>query len=218
MKPLASTFLLTLFLASLGYGQTSQTPDPDAFYHLGPDSLPQDGVPKGDLRGPFTLPSAAYPGTQHTYWVYVPAQYDPATPTSVMIFNDGQAFIGPDGDMRAPNVMDNLILRRELPVMIGVFINPGRRPDQPEPNASEWGDNTTNRRVEYNSLDDKYARVIVDELMPVLYKQFNISKDPGRHGIGGSSSGAIAAFTVAWQRPDEFQIVLSNVGSFVDLR
>jgi len=196
----------------------SQTPDPDAFYHLGPDSLPQDGVPKGDLRGPFTLPSAAYPGTQHTYWVYVPAQYDPATPTSVMIFNDGQAFIGPDGDMRAPNVMDNLILRRELPVMIGVFINPGRRPDQPEPNASEWGDKTTNRPTEYNSLDDKYARVIVDELMPLLYKQYNISKDPERHGIGGSSSGAIAAFTVAWQRPNDFRKVLSNVGSFVDLR
>jgi enterochelin esterase-like enzyme len=116
------------------------------------------------------------------------------------------------------NVMDNLIFRRELPVMIGVFINPGRRPDQPEPNASEWGDRTTNRPTEYNSLDDKYARVIVDELMPVLYKEYNISKDPERHGIGGSSSGAIAAFTVAWQRPNEFRKVLSNVGSFVDLR
>jgi enterochelin esterase-like enzyme len=204
--------------ASTSQSPVPLTPDPDAFYHLGPDSLTQVAVPKGEIRGPFSLPSNAYPGTQHTYWVYVPAQYDAATTASLMIFNDGQAFMGPDGDMRAPNVMDNLIFRRELPVMIGVFINPGRRPDQPEPNASEWGDNTTNRRVEYNSLDDKYARVIVDELMPVLYKQFNISKDPGRHGIGGSSSGAIAAFTVAWQRPDEFQIVLSNVGSFVDLR
>jgi enterochelin esterase family protein len=120
--------------------------------------------------------------------------------------------------MRAQNVMDNLIFRRELPVMIGVFINPGRRPDQPEPSATEWGDRTTNRPTEYNSLDDKYARVIVDELMPVLYKEYNISKDPERHGIGGSSSGAIAAFTVAWQRPNEFRKVLSNVGSFVDLR
>jgi enterochelin esterase family protein len=195
-----------------------QTPDPDAFYKLGPDSLPQEGVPKGEIRGPFTLPSNAYPGTQHTYWVYVPVQYDPAVPASLMIYNDGQAFMNPDGDMRAQNVMDNLIFRRELPVMIGVFINPGRRPDQPEPNATEWGDKTTNRPTEYNSLDDKYARVIVDELMPVLYKEYNISKDPERHGIGGSSSGAIVAFTVAWERPDEFRKVLSNVGSFVDLR
>jgi enterochelin esterase family protein len=195
-----------------------QIPDPDAFYSLGPDSLPQPGVPKGEIRGPFTLPSSAYPGTQHTYWVYVPAQYDPAIPSSLMIYNDGQAFMNADGDMRAQNVMDNLIVRRELPVMIGVFINPGRRPDQPEPNQSEWGDHTTNRPTEYNSLDDKYSRVIVDEIMPVLYKEYNISKDPERHGIGGSSSGAIAAFTVAWQRPDEFRKVLSNVGSFVDLR
>lgn len=67
-----------------------QSPDPDAFYTLGPDSLPQDGVPKGEIRGPFTLPSNAYPGTQHTYWIYVPAQYDPAVPASLMIFNDGK--------------------------------------------------------------------------------------------------------------------------------
>jgi enterochelin esterase-like enzyme len=196
----------------------TQAPDPDAFYSLGPDSLPQTGVPKGEIRGPFTLPSNAYPGTQHTYWVYVPAQYDPADPASLMIYNDGQAFMNPDGDLRAQNVMDNLIFRRELPVVIGVFINPGRRPDQPEPNASEWGDRTTNRPTEYNSLDDKYAHVIVDELLPALYKEYNISRDPVRHAIGGSSSGAIAAFTVAWQHPDEFRKVLSNVGSFVDLR
>jgi enterochelin esterase family protein len=99
-----------------------------------------------------------------------------------------------------------------------VFINPGRRPDQPEPTPQNWGDRDTNRPAEYNSLDDKYARVIVDELMPVLYKDYNIAKDPERHGIGGASSGAIAAFTVAWERPGEFRKVLSIVGSFVNLR
>ena len=77
------------------------------------------------MRGPFTLPSQAYPGTQHTYWVYVPAQYDPAVPASLMVFQDGQAFKDMDGGMRAPNVLDNLIYRREIPVMIAVFINPG---------------------------------------------------------------------------------------------
>ncbi len=217
MKPQLIISLAVALAAPLA-SPAQTAPDPDAFYKLGPDSLPQDGVPKGEIRGPFTLPGDAYPGTQHTYWVYVPAQYDPAVPASLMIYNDGQAFLNPYGDMRAQNVMDNLIFRRELPVMIAVFINPGRRPDQPEPNAQEWGDKTTNRPTEYNSLDDKYARVIVDELLPVLYKQYNISKEPEQHGIGGSSSGAIAAFTVAWQRPDQFRIVLSNVGSFVDLR
>ena len=193
-------------------------PDYDAFYKLGPDSLPQDGVPKGTIKGPFNLPSQAYPGTSHTYWVYVPAQYDPATPASVMIFQDGHAFMDPNGSIRVHNVMDNLIFRREIPVMIGVFINPGRTPEQPEANSKEWGDRTMNRPTEYNSLDDKYARVVVDELMPVLYKDYNISKDPNRHGIGGASSGAIAAFTVAWQRPNDFRKVLSIVGSFTNIR
>ena len=193
-------------------------PNPDAFYSLGPDSLPRDGVPKGDVRGPSIIPSEAYPGTQHTYWVYVPAQYDPAVPAQLMIFNDGQAFKNMEGDLRVPNVLDNLIWRREVPVMLAVFINPGRTPEQPEPTPQEWGDRTTNRPAEYNSLDDKYARVIVDELLPALYKEYNISKDPEHHGIGGASSGAIAAFTVAWHRPTHFRKVLSLIGSFVDLR
>jgi enterochelin esterase family protein len=193
-------------------------PSPDSQYRLGPDSLPQEGVPKGEIKGPFTLPCQVYPGTQHTYWAYVPAQYDPAVPAALMVFQDGQAFKNETGDMRAQNVMDNLIYRREIPVMLGVFINPGRRPDQPEPTPREWGDRTTNRPTEYNSLDDRYARVITEELMPALAKDFNISKDPDMHGIGGSSSGAIAAFTVAWERPDHFRKVLSNVGSFVNLR
>jgi enterochelin esterase family protein len=198
--------------------QPAAAPNPDAHYQLGPDSFPRDGVPRGEVRGPFTLPSQAYPGTQHTYWVYVPAQYDARTPASLMILNDGQAFKYMDGDVRAPNVFDNLIYRREIPVMIAVFINPGRRPDQPEPTPSNWGDRDTNRPAEYNTLDDKYARVVVDELMPAINKDYNISADPERRGIGGASSGAIAAFTVAWERPNEFRKVLSIVGSFTNLR
>jgi enterochelin esterase-like enzyme len=194
-------------------------PNPDSQYRLGPDSMPQEGVPKGEIRGPFTLPSKAYPGTQRTYWVYVPAQYDAAIPTALMVYQDGQAFKQENGDMRAQNVMDNLIYRREIPVMIGVFINPGRTPEQDEPSPQRgWGDGFTNRGVEYNALDDKYARVITEELLPALNKDYNISKDPEMRGIGGSSSGAIAAFTVAWERPNEFRKVLSNVGSFTNIR
>jgi enterochelin esterase family protein len=209
-----ATFV-SLAVAALCLAQPS---NPDAQYRPGPDTLAQEGVPKGEIRGPFTLPSEAYPGTQHTYWVYVPAQYDAATAVCLMVFNDGQAFMNPEGDYRAHNVMDNLIYRREIPVMIGVFINPGRRPDQPEPNAKEWGDRTTNRPTEYNSLDDRYARVITEELLPALKKDYNISSDPEHRGIGGASSGAIAAFTVAWQRPQQFRKVLSVIGSFTNLR
>jgi enterochelin esterase family protein len=215
----ALVFLLAL---AAGISAIAQNPpdtlNPDTLYRLGPDSLEQPGVPRGEIRGPFTLPSTAYPGTQHTYWIYVPAQYDAAKAASLMIFNDGQAFLAPTGNLRAFNVLDNLIYRREIPVMIGVFINPGRRPDQPEPTPQNWGDRDTNRPTEYNSLDDRYARVVVDELLPVLYKDYNISKDPEQHGIGGASSGAIAAFTVAWERPEHFRKVLSIVGSFTNIR
>jgi enterochelin esterase-like enzyme len=205
-------------VAGVAFAQAPPAEDPNIYYDLSPDSLVKPGVPQGEIKGPFVLPSKAYPGTQHDYWVYVPKQYDGKTPVSLMVFQDGQAFKNPDADIRAPTVLDNLIVRRELPVMIAVFINPGRTPDQPMATPTEWGDHSSNRPTEYNTLDDKYARVVVDELLPVLYGEYNISRDPGRHGIGGSSSGAIAAFTVAWQRPDVFRKVLSNVGSFVNLR
>src|SRR5688572_31936262 len=149
--------LLASCICGPAQAQTApQAPNPDTFYKLGPDSLEQEGVPRGEIRGPFTLPSSAYPGTQHTYWVYVPAQYTPSIPASLMVFNDGQAFKNPNGNIRAHTVLDNLIYRREIPVMIAVFINPGRRPDQPEPTPENWGDRDTNRPTEYNSLDDRY--------------------------------------------------------------
>lgn len=205
--------------ATAGRGQQPSGPDMNQFYTLGPDSLEREGVPKGELRGPFyLLNSPNYPGTQHTYWVHVPAQYDPAVEADLMIFQDGQAFIDMNGSGRVPNVMDNLIYRRELPVTITVFINPGRTPEQPEPTPAQWGDQTTNRPQEYNALDDKYAKVVVEELLPALEKDYNISKDRTRRGIGGASSGAIAAFTVAWHYPDQFSKVLSIVGSYTNIR
>src|ERR1700692_1134347 len=130
MKPAFVRLLFAAILAtetlSAAQSPPPVTPSPDSQYRLGPDSLPQDGVPKGEIRGPLTLPCKGYPGTQHTYWVYVPAQYDPAVPAALMIYQDGQAFMNAKGDIRAHVVMDNLIFRREIPVMIAVFINPGR--------------------------------------------------------------------------------------------
>ncbi|MFN8218839.1 MAG: alpha/beta hydrolase-fold protein [Fimbriimonadales bacterium] len=222
MKRLAA-YALSALLGSVVTGivvaQAGSQSNPDSFYKLGPDSMVKDGVPKGAIEGPFVSQSAAYPGTQHTYWIYVPAQYDPKKPAALMVFQDGHAHMGPDGGVRASVVMDNLIWRREIPVMIGVFVNPGRRPDQDEPSAQRgWGDGFTNRAQEYNALDDKYARVVTEEIMPEVERRFNISKDPEMRGIGGTSSGAIAAFTVAWERPNAFRKVLSIVGSFTNIR
>jgi hypothetical protein len=87
----------------------------DAFYTLGPDSLPRDGVPKGQILGPFQLPSQAFAGVEHTYHVYVPAQYNGSRDVSLMVFNDGSVYLKPDGFYRAQNVLDNLIFRGDIP-------------------------------------------------------------------------------------------------------
>ena len=207
--------LCTIALALIGAAIAAPTDD---VYKLGPDSLPQEGVPQGKVTEWEQLPSQAYPGTLHDYCVYVPAQYDGKTPAALMIFQDGQAFLRPTGDYRVPTVFDNLIYRREIPVTIAVFINPGRKPEQPVASASDWGDRSTNRPQEYNALDDKYAQVIVNELLPALNAKYKISSDPANRAIGGASSGALAAFPVAWHRPDQFSKVLSTIGSFTNLR
>ena len=201
-KLLLSSLAVTIALVTVGSEvATAQRapggpPGPsefDAFYTLGPDSLPREGVPKGEVRGPFKLPSNAYPGVEHNYWVYVPAQYDASREVSLTAFHDGATYLKADGFYRAQNVLDNLTYRGDIPIMIGAFIDP-------EVNVA---DGKSIRQEEYDSLGDRYSKVIVGELLPALYKDYKISRDPDRHGIAGWSSGAIAAFTVAWERPDE---------------
>jgi predicted alpha/beta superfamily hydrolase len=206
-----------LVLAAFGAGRAGAASINDV-YLLGPDSEAHPGVPQGKVTDWEQLPSHAYPGTLHDFCVYVPAQYNSAAAASLMIFQDGQAWVRPTGDIRAPFVFDNLIYRREIPVTIVVFINPGRTAEQPVATSQEWGDRSSNRPQEYNAVDDKYARVIVDELMPLLNQRYNISKNPDDHAIGGASSGAIAAFGVAWNRPEQFHKVLSTIGSFTNIR
>ena len=210
---------LAWFLCALLMGIANSRGAPtDDVYLLGPDSAPHPGVPRGRVIGPETLSSSVFTNTTRHYWIYVPAQYDPATPASLMIFQDGHAFVNTNGEYRVPFVFDNLIYRREMPATIAVFINPGHRPDQQESSAADWGDRSNNRPTEYNALDDKYAQLIVNELLPVLTKKYNISPRPEDRAIAGASSGAICAFTVAWHRPDQFRKVLSTIGSFTDIR
>jgi enterochelin esterase-like enzyme len=206
-------FLALLFATSL----VSAAPTDDV-YLLGPDSAPHEGVPKGKVIGPLTLASEVFTNTTRHYWIYVPAQYDRTKPACLMIFQDGHAFVNLEKDYRVPYVFDNLIYRREMPVTIGIFINPGHTPDQPESTSTNWGDSINNRATEYNELNDRYSQMIINELLPTLEKDFNISKNPDDRAIAGASSGAICAFTVAWQRPDQFHKVISTIGSFTNIR
>ncbi len=181
-------------------------------YTLGPDSQRQPGVPRGVVT-PYTWTSKIYPGTVRDYWVYVPAQYDPAKPACVMIFQDGGGFMKEDGGWRAPVVFDNLIQQKAMPVTIGVFINPGVLPA-----LSPDQQNRFNRSYEYDALGGRYAQFLLEEILPEVSKKVNLSKDPNDYGIAGSSSGGIAAFTAAWNRPDAFRRVLSFIGSYTNLR
>jgi enterochelin esterase family protein len=214
MKISAMCMGFVLLFASASYAANT-----DNLYLLGPDSAPHDGVPQGKVTTPVNIPSKAFPDTSHMYTVYVPAQYDPAKPAALMIFMDGHAFadISNGGEYKIPNVFDNLIYRREIPITIAVFFNPGHYEGQPDFSASNW-DANSNRPDEYNSLDDRFTHVVMDELMPELKKAYNISENPDDHAMCGASSGAIAAFTVAWHRPDAFHKVISTIGSFTAIR
>ncbi|MGH9786956.1 MAG: alpha/beta hydrolase, partial [Terriglobia bacterium] len=181
-------------------------------YTLGPDSQRQPGVPEGKVSQ-HTWTSKLFPGTVRDYWIYVPAQYKPGQPACAMIFQDGAGHISPSGAWRTPLVFDNLIHNGQMPVTIGVFINPGVLPAlRPEHQARY------NRSFEYDNLSDRYARFLVEEILPEVAKHYNLSADPNHRAVAGSSSGGIAAFMAAWHRPDAFRRVLSFIGSYVNLR
>jgi enterochelin esterase family protein len=219
---IATSLLSLLLLCSTAFGQGDATkkkaaprvPLPEE--KLTADSEVHAGVPQGKVEGPFLFRSKALAGTVRKYWVYVPSQYQADKPACVLVFQDGQRAINPKGPLRLPVVMDNLIHKKEMPVTIGIFITPGQKGDE-YPESIGLG-NPNNRSVEYDSLGDAYARFIVDEMLPEVGKTYNLTKDPAGRAIGGASSGAICAWTVAWERPDEFRKVISLIGSFTDIR
>ena len=190
-------------------------PDEKALFKFGPDSQRQEGVPQGKVTHFEWKSEKVLPGTWREWWTYVPAQYDGTSPAALMVFQDGHAYVDEKGQFRAPVVFDNLIHRKEMPVTIGVFINPGHKGDvAPKPG---WGDKN-NRSVEYDSLSDLYVRFLLEEILPEVEKTLKMSPDPKKRAICGISSGGICAFTAAWERPASFGKVLSHVGSFTNIR
>lgn len=183
-------------------------------YETPPEAKPQPDVPEGQQQTFEWSSSKVFPNTVRTVTVYVPAQYNAAKPASLMVWQDGSRHADPNGQLRATRVFDTLIAKGDMPVTIGVFIDPGRRPNQ------KPGDKAANRGFEYDSLGDAYAHFVIDEILPEVKRRYQLqwSDRPEDHAIGGGSSGGICSFTVAWERPDQFRKVLSWVGSFVNLR
>jgi enterochelin esterase-like enzyme/sugar lactone lactonase YvrE len=181
MIPFRSLVAVTLFASTYAWAADRAT---------GP-------VPRGELSSHTFDGSRIFPGTNRSYTLYVPKQYDPAKPACVHVNQDGVGF-------NAPAVFDQLIAEKAMPVAVGVFVSPG--------NAAGRG----NRSFEYDAMTDDYVRFLIDELLPYIAKthKLNLSGDGNDRSIAGTSSGGICAFTAAWERPDAFRRVFSNVGSF----
>jgi enterochelin esterase-like enzyme len=183
-------------------------------YVPGPDSMRQPGVPQGSVEGPLEWRSQIFPGTIRQYWIYVPAQYDRGRAAAVMVFQDGHTYVNTEREYRVPIVLDNLIHRKEMPVTIGIFITPGHVGETMPENPSR----ASNRSLEYDTLSEQYARLVIDEILPEVAKKYSLTSDPEMRAIAGASSGGICAFTVAWERPDYFRKVVSHIGSFTNIR
>ncbi len=170
-------------------------------YQVHPDSREHAGVPKGTVRQLPAWSSQIFEGTTRDWWVYVPAQYKAESPAAVMVFQDGAGY----KDF-VPTVFDNLIAKGDMPVTVGIFIQPG-----------VFKDGRPNRSFEYDTLSDQYARFLLEEMLPEVEKTVKLRHDAAGRAIAGASSGGICAFTVAWERPAEFSRVMSWIGSFTNI-
>lgn len=189
------SFLLSIFLllqVQLAFSQATTT------------------YPQGEIKGPFSWKSTIYPGTERNYWIHVPAQYNASKPACVMVVQDG---LSRANGWNLPNVMDSLIALKAVPVTIGIFIDHGKVSA-----ATDDAYPRFNRSLEYDAMGDRYARFLLEEILPEVSRSYNLSSNPNDRSIAGASSGAICAFNVAWERPSEFRRVLSTIGTYVGLR
>jgi enterochelin esterase family protein len=171
-------------------------------YSEHPDSVERSDVPKGKLTQQKAWESKIFDGTTRDWWVYVPSQYKDDTPACVMVFQDGAGYKG-----FVPTVFDNLIDKGQMPVTVGIFIQPGTFKESKK----------SNRSFEYDTLSDQYARFLLEEILPEVEKTVKLRHDAAGRAIAGISSGGICAWTVAWERPKDFSKVLSWVGSFTNI-
>jgi gluconolactonase len=200
-QPLQWTIAVAVALAAL------PGTHPRAEQTTTPKPAVAEPLPANVVKGEFTN-SIVYPGTWREYWVYVPKELDRAKPAPVMVFQDGLQY-------GAPAVFDDLIPKKLLPPLVGVFVMHGRV-RAPSADALD----RMNRSFEYDAVSGDYARFLLDELLPFVAKThgLTLSSDPNDRAIAGNSSGAIAAFAAAWNRPDGFRRVFSAIGTYVGLR
>jgi iron(III)-enterobactin esterase len=196
-------------------------------YKTDPD-LQDHGNPKGKLFE-FTMPLATskiFDGKDKTLepekkrvnserkiWVYIPAAYKDGTKAPLLIIHDGP------GQLPAVrNALDNLTIskdpNRKLPAFIAIAVQ----------NGGNDGKNSE-RGLEYDTMSDRLARFIHDEVLPAVvsntsiraaYPNFALTENPWGRAVMGCSSGGAAALTMGWFRPDWFRRIIAYSGTFVD--
>lgn len=145
--------------------------------------------------------------------VYIPAAYKDGTPAPLLIIHDGP---GPLKLVR--HALDNLTIskdpNRKLPAFVAIAVE----------NGGNDGKNSE-RGLEYDTMSDRLARFINDEVLPAVltnaeiktaYPKLAFTKNPWGRAVMGCSSGGAAAMSMAWFRPDLFRRVIAYSGTFVD--
>lgn len=202
-----SHLCLPVLAACVAVSAVGFSAEPD--FPLTEDSKPQAGVPKGTLiKDSYTAKKdSVFPGTQREYQIYLPAGHDATKPAAFMVFQDGVIY-------QAPVAFDNLIAKKEVPPLVGIFIKPGVVPA-----ANDQALPRFNRSYEYDSVTEEYAKFLIHEFLPAIEAKhgLKLSQDPNQAAISGNSSGGICAFMVAWHRPDRFRRVFTGVGTYVGI-
>ena len=180
---------------------------------LSDTAKPKAGVPEGEVKSFRWTESKVFPGTERDGAIYIPAQYKAAQPANCVIFLDGSGYLNKNGGARATVVLDNMIAAGELPVTVGIFLNPGNI----APKLTGAKPRST-RSFEYDTPNGDCARFLAEEIIPFVRKDVNLRKDAAGWAVCGVSSSGIAAFSAAWERPDLFGNVISHIGSFTNIR
>ena len=182
------------------------------------DSYPQPGVQQGKLSEQMVIESEVYRGWKVSYWVYASPGVDPAVPSPVMVWQDGQRFVHRGKRSRLMTVVENLVHQKKIPPMVLVLIAPGYIGDADD---SQYVPNEKVREMRsilYDTVNDDYNKMVLAEIFPEVEKRYKLRSDGYSRAGAGQSSGGICAFNSAWWRPDAFARVLSRIGSYTPLQ
>jgi enterochelin esterase-like enzyme len=153
------------------------------------------------LAAPAALQSEPAPYRREVF-VYIPSGHRTGTCAPLLVVQDGRDYVA-----RTAAALDALIAAHRVPAMVAVFIQSGGGDAQ-----------GSQRGLEYDTVSGRYAEFVQTEVLPRVTRLYGvrfIDDSAGRATMGGSS-GAAAAWTMAWFHPEWFGRVLSYSGTFVN--